>query len=88
MNAVQVNRYNDLLVNTASIDNPSIFLTTWSSLIRDARYRYEFFKKELAIELSDDDGLQYLRENHGELFADDWSVPKKTQRRKKAKKTL
>lgn len=59
--------------------NPSIIVTTWSALIRDARWRYDFFKKELATELSEDDGLQYLREKHSQYFADDWSVPKKAK---------
>ncbi|MCC9644403.1 ATP-binding protein [Rhodopirellula sp. JC740] len=63
--------------------NPSIFLTTWANLIREARYRYEFFKKELAIEFSDEDGLKYLREKHGEFFNDDWSAPKKKNKPRK-----
>ena len=63
--------------------NPNIYVMTWSTLLAEARWRYEFFKTELALEMSDDDSLDYLRENHGDLFADDWSVPTKTKKKKK-----
>lgn len=57
--------------------NPHITLMKWSVLKQEAIYRYEFFKKELAAELKEDDGLRYLREKHSEHFESDWSAPKK-----------
>lgn len=68
---------NDRAFGHLKSGNPSIHLTTWSAIIRDARWRYSFFKSELDAELTDDDGLHYLREKHSEYFAEDWSVPKK-----------
>lgn len=62
--------------------NPNVHVAKWSSVLAEARWRYEFFRKELALELAEDDALGYLREKHGDLFTNDWSVPKKKSKKK------
>jgi hypothetical protein len=41
--------------------NPNIYVKPWSSIIEQAKWRYEFYRKQLAAEVSTDDGLEYLR---------------------------
>ena len=42
----------------------NIFVKKWSTVISEAKWRYGFFKEKLELEVTDSDGLRYLRENH------------------------
>ena len=42
----------------------NIFVKKWSTVILEAKWRYGFFKEKLELEVTDSDGLQYLRSKH------------------------
>lgn len=42
----------------------NIFVKKWSTVISEAKWRYGFFKEKLELEVTDSDGLQYLRNKH------------------------
>lgn len=44
----------------------NIFVKTWSTIIAEAKWRYEFFKKKLELKVTNSDGIRYLREKHSE----------------------
>jgi hypothetical protein len=41
-----------------------VWVKTWAEIVSAAKRRYEFFLNELEVELTADDGLRYLREQH------------------------
>ena len=42
----------------------NIYVKRWSSIIDQAKWRYEFFRQKLEYQVSTDDGLAYLRKKH------------------------
>ena len=48
--------------------NPSIHVLKWSTIIDQAKWRYEFFRDKLATEVSTDDGLEYLRQKYPQFI--------------------
>lgn len=48
--------------------NPNIYVRPWSSVISQAKWRYEFFREQLAFEVSTDDGLAYLRSKYPQFL--------------------
>jgi hypothetical protein len=42
----------------------NIFVKKWSTIIAEAKWRYEFFRTKLQLEVTTADGLRYLREKH------------------------
>jgi len=50
--------------------NPNIYVKKWSSLIDQAKWRYEFFRERLETEISSDHGLEYLRRKYPEFIPD------------------
>lgn len=49
----------------------NIFVKKWSTIIAEAKWRYQFFKEKLELEVTTADGLRYLRKKHGEHFPSD-----------------
>jgi hypothetical protein len=41
-----------------------IWVRTWSEILRDAKARLEFFRRELNFEADNDSAMRYLRETH------------------------
>ena len=46
-----------------------IHVTTWATIVSEAKWRYQFLQKELQLRLSADQSLAYLHEKYSELFA-------------------
>ena len=46
--------------------NPNILVKTWSTLISQAKWRYEFFRQRLEYQVSTAEGVAYLRRKHGD----------------------
>lgn len=44
----------------------NIHVKKWSSIITEAKWRYQFFKDKLELEVTTADGLEYLRKQHRE----------------------
>lgn len=44
----------------------NVFVKKWSTIITEAKWRYQFFKEKLEIEVGTADGLKYLRRKHSE----------------------
>lgn len=44
----------------------NIHVKKWSSVIDEAKWRYQFFKEKLELEVTNADGLTYLRAKHSE----------------------
>lgn len=44
----------------------NIFVKKWSTVIAEAKWRYQFFKDRLELEVTTADGLEYLRQKHRE----------------------
>jgi hypothetical protein len=44
----------------------NIYVKKWSTIIEEARWRYQFFKDKLELEVGTADGLRYLRLKHGD----------------------
>jgi hypothetical protein len=42
----------------------NIFVKKWSTIMAEANWRYNFYHRELNIEIGDSDGLEYLRAKH------------------------
>jgi hypothetical protein len=48
--------------------NLSIWIKRWSSVIHEAKVRYDFFRKHLEIEASSDDGMALIMKRHKALL--------------------
>jgi len=48
----------------------NIFVKKWSTIIDEAKWRYQFFKDKLELEVTTADGIRYLRKKHNELIPD------------------
>lgn len=49
-------------------DSLNIYVKPWSSVIDPAKWRYEFYRDQLAVEISTDDGLEYLRAKYPQFL--------------------
>jgi hypothetical protein len=57
----------------------NIFVKKWSSVIAEAKWRYQFYKEKLELEVKTADGIEYLKRQHAD------KIPtKSTAKRKKA----
>lgn len=61
--ACQQNRPKGLLVDTA---NHKVWVKRWNEVIADARGRHEWLKRQLDLQMTDQDGLRYLASRHAE----------------------
>ena len=52
-----------VLYNT---DNLTIFVKTWGTLLQECKYRLEFVRKQLDLNIDKSDGLKYLQETYSE----------------------
>jgi len=50
--------------------NPNVFVKTWSTIIDQAKWRYEFYRERLETEISTDNGLEYLRTKYPQFIPD------------------
>ena len=50
--------------------NPNIYVKKWSTIIDQAKWRYEFFREQLETEISSDDGLEYLKQKYPQFIPD------------------
>ena len=48
--------------------NLSIWIKTWGEIIDEVKYRYNFFREKLEVEVTKEDGLKYLLKKHEEYF--------------------
>lgn len=44
----------------------NIHVKKWSTIITEAKWRYQFFREKLELEVTTAHGLRYLREKHGD----------------------
>ncbi|MBI1902926.1 MAG: ATP-binding protein [Planctomycetia bacterium] len=49
----------------------NIFVRKWATIIEHAKWRYEFFRDKLELQVSSADGLQYLRSRYPEFLPTD-----------------
>ena len=47
----------------------NIHVTTWATIINEAKWRYQFLQKELKLRLTADESLAYLHEKYSDLFS-------------------
>ncbi len=53
------------IYNTDGLD---IYVYRWSTIIEEAKWRYGFFREKLELEVSSNNGLEYLRAKHAEFL--------------------
>jgi len=46
----------------------NIFVKKWSTVMAEAHWRYNFYHRELNVEIGDSDGLEYLRSKHAKYL--------------------
>ena len=52
-----------------SMPGIDVFASTWAALIQDCKWRHDFYRRELQIEVLAEDCLSYLQERHA------WYLP-------------
>ncbi|QQE10116.1 ATP-binding protein [Planctomycetota bacterium] len=50
-------------------ESMNIYVKQWSTIIHDAKWRYQFYQDKLKVEISNNDGLRYLREKHSDKIS-------------------
>jgi hypothetical protein len=55
----------------------NIYVKKWSTIIAEAKWRYQFFKDKLELEVTTADGLRYLRQKHCERMPENSVVESK-----------
>lgn len=50
-------------------DNVTIWIKKWSDILHEAKFRYDFFKNQLEIEASREEGMQHLLTKYESIFS-------------------
>jgi hypothetical protein len=51
-----------------AFDNLDIYVMKWSSIIQDCEWRHEFYRKELDLEVQEEDARQYVEKKYAEYL--------------------
>ncbi|MGD9127888.1 MAG: ATP-binding protein, partial [Planctomycetia bacterium] len=63
-------------VHSSDDGSVNVYVKKWSVILEEVKWRYEFFRKKLELEVSADDGLHYLREKHNDRLPERSSAKK------------